>query len=329
MCAIYFHYDLCNVQRHTLTKSQHILDCDGVSLLAPVAAEGEVSVMAHTGLSISYGRIIENVRLLSKEEVDNFRKVIRESMCLGFVVWDNINAAFRIASGRLASKKSLRGWDICDIAQVLQPLHWEVINPSRHSFFAYETTWHQPRRTTDLVFDCPPEDVLSSSSDAAEELETCSLWYLKSVAAQHLPGLLRFQSSLGGYPTVDVIQIHKTEQFTLPATMYVNESSIDGTIDVYDTICKQLGLDDEFVEKYNIFFTHGDLLTDSLINRVCLSHTNYALATDVSYRSYFNTLILTAHPTNLPNCPPLHMQRSCSALVCMHIALCWSEAPGP
>jgi hypothetical protein len=77
-------------------------------------------------------------------------------------------------------------------------LRWEVINPSRHSFFAYETTSHQPRRTIDLVFDCPLEDALSSSSDATEELEACSSWYLKSVAAQHLPGLLRVQSSLGG-----------------------------------------------------------------------------------------------------------------------------------
>jgi hypothetical protein len=97
--------------------------------------------------------------------------------------------------------------------------------------------------------------------------------------------------------------------------MYINELSIDGIIDVYDTICKQLSLDDEFIEKHSIFFTHGDLLTDSLIDKVCPSHTNSALATDVSYRSYFNTLILTGHLTNLPNCPPLHMQLRCIALV--------------
>jgi hypothetical protein len=237
----------------------------GLFLLASGAAKREISVMAHTGLSTSYSTIIENVKLLSKEGVDNFRKVIRESMC--FVVWDNINIAFRIASERLGSKNHFDNGTTATLLKLYNPFTGKSETP----LGTLPLDMKPPRTSTDPVFDCSPEDALPSSSpEAAEELEACSLWYLKSVAIQHLPGLRRFQSSLGECPTVDPIQIHKTEQFPLPA-MHINESSIDGTIDVYDTICKQLGLDDEFIQKHGIFFTHGDLLTDSLINKVCQS----------------------------------------------------------
>jgi hypothetical protein len=49
-----------------------------LQVLASSAAQREISVMIHTGLSISYNTIIENVKL---ERLDYSRRVMRELMC--------------------------------------------------------------------------------------------------------------------------------------------------------------------------------------------------------------------------------------------------------
>jgi hypothetical protein len=62
---------------------------------------------------------------------------------------------------------------------------------------------------------------------------------------------------------VDQIPLHKSEQYPLPA-MNLEESSLEGTREVYLTILRNMGLDDEALKVHGLLFDDGDLLTDSL-----------------------------------------------------------------
>jgi hypothetical protein len=124
-----------------------------------------------------------------------------------------------------------------------------------------------PRDSTTPIFDWKPEQVLPEPEQASQLVDVCK-WLLKSIAIDHIEGLGRLRASLGPYPAVDSIKLHKTEQYPLPA-MHIDESSLEGTINVYLSILKDLGVTDKLLEKHGLLFTDGDLLTDSLSSKVC------------------------------------------------------------
>ncbi|KAJ6506446.1 hypothetical protein DFH09DRAFT_943275, partial [Mycena vulgaris] len=66
----------------------------GLFLLASGSSKREMEVLAHAGLSTSYNTIKEHIHKLSAEGVERFRKLIKTQMC--FIVWDNLNIAFRV-----------------------------------------------------------------------------------------------------------------------------------------------------------------------------------------------------------------------------------------
>ncbi len=93
----------------------------------------------------------------------------------------------------------------------------------------------KPRRTTTRpVFDWSSEDVLPDVETARQLTRSC-LWQIKRLALEHIPSLHHLRLDLEECPEVRVIPPHKTEQYALPA-MHKDESSIDGTIDVHDTL---------------------------------------------------------------------------------------------
>ncbi|KAF7348143.1 hypothetical protein MSAN_01768600 [Mycena sanguinolenta] len=74
----------------------------------------------------------------------------------------------------------------------------------------------------------------------AAQLSQC-LWQIKRLALENIPNLAHLKKDIPECPEVDPIAVHKTEQYPLPA-MHEDESSIDGTIRVYERILKNLGI---------------------------------------------------------------------------------------
>jgi hypothetical protein len=62
---------------------------------------------------------------------------------------------------------------------------------------------------------------------------------------------------------VDQIPLHITPQYPLPA-LKEDESSLDGTLEVYFKNLGNMGVDDELLMAHGLMFDDGDLLTDSL-----------------------------------------------------------------
>jgi len=70
---------------------------------------------------------------------------------------------------------------------------------------------------------------------------------------------------------VELIPVHMTEQYPLPA-MHIDESSLEGTLNVLSTIFRtSLNLTEEDVKRHGLVICAGDQLSLSLLNKVCLS----------------------------------------------------------
>lgn len=88
------------------------------------------------------------------------------------------------------------------------------------------------------------------------------------LAATYIEGLERLRGEIGDYPSVDQIKVHKTEQYPQPARR-INESSIDGTIDILITALRHVDFDKTFLRKHGLVFGDGDLLSVLLADKVC------------------------------------------------------------
>lgn len=212
-------------------------------------------------MSVSYLAILIHVKALSAEGVLEFQAVVKRCMCS--IVWDNLNIAFRIESQRLGSANHFDNGTTATLIPLYNPLTGESFTPHGTLPFSMKP----PRTTTLPIFEWDVNHVLPSPTNA-EELSRCCIWQLKRIALDHIEGLRHLKKNFEDCPQVDVIGLHKTEQYPLPA-MHEDESSIDGTIRVYVTILRNLGFTDEMLEKHGLLFTDGDLLTDSLVDKVC------------------------------------------------------------
>jgi len=72
---------------------------------------------------------------------------------------------------------------------------------------------------------------------------------MKCMAMDQIPGLKHFRDAVGSCPEVDQIMLHKTEQYPLPG-MNHDESSIDGTIKVLETIKKKTRMGPSDIEAW-------------------------------------------------------------------------------
>ncbi|KAJ7440268.1 hypothetical protein FB451DRAFT_1443579 [Mycena latifolia] len=229
------------------------------TLLASGSSKREMEVLAHAGLSTSYNTIKKHIHKLSEEGIARFRQLIKDQMC--FIVWDNLNIAFRVESQRL---NSANHFDNGTTATVI-PVH----NP-----FTGGTTPHgtlplsmkPPRTSTHPIVDWNCDDVLPTP-ESAEQLAQCCLWQIKWLAVQNIANLEHLKAAFEECPEVDPIALHKTDQYPLPA-MHEDESSIEGTIRVYVQILRNLGVTNDDLRKHGLLFDDGDLLTDSLIDKI-------------------------------------------------------------
>ncbi|KAJ6607231.1 hypothetical protein B0H10DRAFT_1818766 [Mycena sp. CBHHK59/15] len=228
----------------------------GLFLLGSGASKREMEVLAHAGLSISYTSITGHVKGLSREGMINIRELVKTSMCQ--IVWDNLNIAFRVAAERLKSKNHFDNGTTATVIPVFDP---ETGGNAPHGTLPF--SMKPPRERTLPVLDWTAEDVLPSP-ECAEQLSRSCFWQLKCLALEHIPGIsAELKKLLEECPIVDQILLHKTWQYPLPA-MNLDESSLEGTLQVYLTILRNMGLDDETLEAHGLMFDDGDLLTDSL-----------------------------------------------------------------
>ncbi|KAJ7163175.1 hypothetical protein C8R46DRAFT_1037148 [Mycena filopes] len=84
---------------------------------------------------------------------------------------------------------------------------------------------------------------------------------------------VRLKAALGECPTVDQIAVHLTEQYPVPA-MQEDESSMEGTSHVYTRILQSLGITNADLRAHVLMFNNGDLLTDSLVDKIESAHRN-------------------------------------------------------
>lgn len=231
----------------------------GLFLLGSGASKREIEVLAHAGICISYTSVLRHVKKLSEEGVKKFKEAIGESACM--IVWDNLNIAFRVGQQRLNSMDHFDNGTTATLIPLFDPVT-EGLVP--HGTLPLDLK--PPRTTRRQIFNFPVEQVLPSP-EAAKELSMSCLWQLKRIAMEVIPGLDRLKDGVGECPPVILIPVHKTKQYPLSA-LKIDESSIDGTIEVLVAILKNLGVDAGFMSKHGLLFVDGDLLTQSLIDKV-------------------------------------------------------------
>ncbi|KAK7462875.1 hypothetical protein VKT23_007454 [Stygiomarasmius scandens] len=231
----------------------------GLFLLGSGAAKREIAVFAQAGLSVNYSSVIEHVKALSEENLRIIRQVVKKFMCS--IAWDNINFAFRVESQRLTSKDHFDSGTTTTLIVQQDP---ETNAPASHGTLPLDMK--PPRMTMKQIINNHSSLLLPSVGDA-QKLDECSLWQLKQIALEHKPELSHLKNQFPPCPSIEQIAPHITQQYPLPA-MHEDESSIDGTINVYDSIMRNLDLSNEDMHKHGLMFTDGDLLTDSLVDKV-------------------------------------------------------------
>ncbi|KAJ7235273.1 hypothetical protein B0H12DRAFT_1027471 [Mycena haematopus] len=228
----------------------------GLFLLGSGASKREMEVLAHAGLSVSYTAIIVHVKALSKEGLQKIRELCKS--CMVQIVWDNLNIAFKIASQRLNAKSHFDNGTTSTVIPVFDP---STGDNAPHG--TLPLNMKPPRERTLPVLDWSSEDVLPSP-ESAEQLSASCFWQLKRMALEYIPDVPdELKKSLRECPEVNQIPLHKSSQYPLPA-MNDDESTLDGTFTVYTKNLHNMGMGDEELEAHGIMFDDGDLLTDSL-----------------------------------------------------------------
>ncbi|KAJ7846160.1 hypothetical protein B0H13DRAFT_1455320, partial [Mycena leptocephala] len=231
----------------------------GLFLLGSGASKREMEVLTHAGLSVSYTNIVTHVKQLSKEGLAKIREVVKS--CMVQIVWDNLNIAFKVSAQRLHAKSHFDSGTTSTMIPVFDP---STGGHAPHGTLPLDMK--PPRECTLPVLDWSPEDVLPSPESATQLSNNC-FWQLKRLALEHIPDVSdELRKSLGECPEVDRIPLHVTPQYPLPALK--EESSLDGTIEVYFKNLGNMGVNDELLTVHGLMFDDGDLLTDSLKEKI-------------------------------------------------------------
>lgn len=100
-------------------------------------------------------------------------------------------------------------------------------------------------------------------------VEDGQLWHIQDILYDAFPDLRdRFRHGTEAAPSVYQIPLHKTKQYPLPA-MHIDESSLDGTLEVLDTIVtRHLKFTAEDLQKHGILICAGDQLSKLLVDKL-------------------------------------------------------------
>ncbi|KAJ7881269.1 hypothetical protein B0H14DRAFT_2565850 [Mycena olivaceomarginata] len=121
------------------------------------------------------------------------------------------------------------------------------------------------------------------------------LWHVRRILLERFPKLgAKFKDDLGDIPVIQAIPLHRTEHFPMPA-MKIDESSLDGTINVIDTVVtRTLQLNAAGMRAHGFMFAGGDLLSLNLTDKAIAARREDTELLD-AYGKYLQGMIGLFH----------------------------------
>jgi hypothetical protein len=227
-----------------------------VWLLACGASRAEWEVLNRAGFTLSYRSAVRKIKELGQERLAKILGIARTQAFM--IIWDNLNIAFRVGEQR---KGSTDHFDNGTTATLI-PLFGVECGGLPLSVLP-------PRKTRLPVLEFKRECDLLPTLRQVLDIEAAQRWHIEEILFDAFPTLRkRFASSILPPPCVHDIPLHKTEQYPLP-TMHIDESSLDGTINVFGCIFgSTLKFTGAELERVGVVLCAGDQLSCSLLDKV-------------------------------------------------------------
>jgi hypothetical protein len=190
----------------------------GIYFLACNTPRQQFDILAHAGLTVSYGKALTDLKGLSAEGLARLRRMVQEKACM--IVWDNLNIAFKIGEQRHNSKDTFENGTTVTLIVLYGVLRGKL-----------ELEILEPRTNRRPVIDFEPMDTLPTAEHILQTRQS-ALWHVQRTLLTRFPALAaKFEEDLGEVPVVRAIPLHQTVHLPAPA-MKIDESSLDGTIEV-------------------------------------------------------------------------------------------------
>jgi hypothetical protein len=212
-------------------------------------------VLNHAGISLSYTQAIAKLKKLGLERLEETRQIAHTRAFM--VIWDNLNIAFKVSEQRHDSKDHFDNGTTATLVPLFSV-----------EYGGLPVTLKPKRERRNTILDIKPEDLVPTSNEAAR-VQAGQLWHIEDILYDQFPALRkRLGSAIVPAPSVLQIPVHKTEQYPLPA-MHIDESSLEGTLSVLNTIFRDsLRLTEDDIKKHGIVICAGDQLSLSLLDKV-------------------------------------------------------------
>ncbi|KAJ7075015.1 hypothetical protein B0H15DRAFT_792379 [Mycena belliarum] len=245
---------LCMLAQAQNERANEFQEIMGTYFLACSTPRRQFDVLAHAGLTVSYTKAISDLKGLSAEGLARLRRMVQEKACM--IVWDNLNIAFKVSEQRHNSKDSFENGTTGTLIPLFGVLRGEL-----------ELELLEPRLTRKHIIDYEPLDTLPRAEHIIQARRS-ALWHVQRILLEFFPNLgKKFDKDHGEVPVIRAIPLHKSEHFPTPA-LKIDESSLDGTIDVLDTtVIRTLQLDGAGMRAHGVMFAGGDLLSLSLTDK--------------------------------------------------------------
>jgi hypothetical protein len=226
-----------------------------VWLLACGASRAQWEVLNRAGFTLSYRSAVRKIKELGQEQLTKILEIARTQAFM--IIWDNLNIAFRVGEQR---KGSLDHFDNGTTATLIPLFGVE--------YGGLPLSVLPPRKARLPVLKFRPEHDLLPTLQQVLDIEAAQRWHIEDILFDAFPTLRnRFKDSILPPPHVHAIPVHKTEQYPLP-TMHIDESSLDGTINVFGSIFgSTLKFTGAELEKIGVVLCAGDQLSCSLLGK--------------------------------------------------------------
>lgn len=228
-------------------------------------------VLNHAGLSLSYTQAIHKLKTLGQERLEQMREIARTRAYM--VLWDNFNVAFEVSQQRQDSKSHFDNGTTATLIPLFDTAYGSL-----------PTSLKPPRLRNNPDLNIEAEDLLPSFEEA-KRVQDGQIWHITDILYDAYPELRKkFGESIPAPTPVMQIPVHTTEQYPIPA-MHLDESTLEGTLQVFNTIfTKALKLSEEEMKRNGIILCAGDQLSMSLLDKVCHPHFIRVSSTDVFFK---------------------------------------------
>ncbi|KAJ6610952.1 hypothetical protein B0H10DRAFT_2165950 [Mycena sp. CBHHK59/15] len=190
--------------------------------------------------------------------------------------------------------KSLSAEGLARLRRMVQEKACMIVWDNLNIAFKLELELLEPRTNRRPVFDFEPMDTLPTVEHIIQARQS-SLWHVRRIFLEHFPTLAaKFKADLGDVPIIRAIPLHQSEHLPTPA-MKIDESSLDGTIDVIDTtVTRTLQLTAAGMRAHGVMFAGGDLLSLNLTDKAIAARREDTELLD-AYGSYLKGMLGLFH----------------------------------